>query len=83
MIKLKPSKYTEVCGWYGMSAILLAYILVSFDAIASNSLAFQLLNLTGGLGIIIVSLSKGVAQSVILNIFWSLVALIAITRILF
>mgnify|MGYP001568079435 CR=1 FL=1 len=79
---LKPNKYTEIAGWYGMLAILGAYALVSFKLVKSDSLVFQLLNLTGAIGLIIVAASKGVTQSVILNIFWGAVALIALFSIL-
>lgn len=78
---LKPNKYTEAAGWYGMLAILGAYALVSFNLVQSDSLAFQLLNLTGAVGLIVVAASKGVTQSVILNIFWGAVALIALFNI--
>lgn len=78
---LKPNKYTEIAGWYGMLAILGAYSLVSFNLVQSDSLAFQLLNLTGALGLIVVAASKGVTQSVILNVFWAIVAIIALFNI--
>lgn len=65
-----------------MSAILLAYSLVSFNLAESDSFVFQILNLTGAVGLIIVAASKGVTQSVILNIFWFAVAIIAITKII-
>ena len=72
----------EIAGWYGALAILAAYTLVSFNMVASDGLAFQLLNLTGALGVLVISLYKKVGQSVVLNIFWAGVALIAILAIL-
>lgn len=66
-----------------MLAILGAYALVSFQLVQSDSLAFQLLNLTGAVGLIVVAASKGVTQSVILNIFWGVVAIIALFNIFF
>ena len=71
----------EFVGWYGTTAIVLAYILVSFDVIASSSYIFQLLNLTGASGIIIISAIKGVGQSVILNIFWAIIATAALIQL--
>ncbi len=65
----------ETAGWYGTVAILGAYALVSFNIIKSASLAYQLLNLTGSLGIIVISASKKVFQSVVLNIIWGVVVL--------
>lgn len=81
MFGLKPSKFTEVAGWYGMIALILAYALVSFSIIAADGLPFQLLNLTGGIGLILVAASKKVVQSVLLNIFWALIGIVAIIRL--
>lgn len=74
--------FIEIAGWYGTIAILGAYALVSFNIIQSASLAYQLLNLTGSLGIIIVSASKKVFQSVVLNIIWGVVAAAALLSLL-
>ena len=73
--------FAEIAGWYGAIAILAAYALVSFDLISGDGLFFQLLNLTGALGVIAIALYKKVRQSVVLNIFWGLVAVIAIIKI--
>lgn len=71
----------EIAGWYGAVAILTGYTLVSFEIISSDTLLFQLLNLTGALGIIAIAAYKRVAQSIVLNIVWSAVAIIAIINI--
>ena len=79
---IKPSNYTEVCGWYGMIALIVAYALVSFAIIHAEGIVFQALNITGSIGLMIVAASKNVFQSVILNIFWVTIGIIAIIRIL-
>lgn len=73
----------EIAGWYGALAILAAYTLVSFSVISGNGILFQVLNLTGALGILTISLYKKVKQSIVLNIFWGTVAIIAIVGIIF
>ena len=78
----KQNIVAETAGWYGTAAILLAYALVSFGAVSSDSAVFQLLNLTGAIGIIVIALNKKVMQSVILNLFWAIVALIALVNII-
>ena len=78
----RKNMLAEIAGWYGMLAILAAYLLVSFDVVASSSLAFQLLNLSGAIGIIVISLHKRVVQSVVLNIVWVVIALAAIARMI-
>jgi predicted membrane metal-binding protein len=68
-------------GWYGVLAILLAYLLLSFNVIVSKSLSYQLLNLTGALGIIVEAMSKKDAQPAVLNGAWAAIAILAIVRI--
>lgn len=70
----------ELAGWYGTAAILLAYTLVSFNMISAHGSVFQLLNLTGALATIVIMAHKKVLQSIILNMFWAGVALIALFR---
>ena len=72
---------SEIAGWYGTVAILTAYILVSFNIIDGTTVAFQLLNLTGALGVMAIAVYKHVKQSVVLNIFWAAVAIIALINI--
>lgn len=76
-------KMAEVAGWYGIVAILGAYALVSFSVIESGSFIYQALNLTGALGVIWISYIKGVKQSVVLNVVWALIALVAIVKLVF
>ena len=74
--------FINILGWYGTLAIVVAYVLVSFSFISSNSLLFQILNGTGAIGIVVISLYKKAYQPAVLNIIWTLVALIAIVSIL-
>jgi hypothetical protein len=70
----------EFLGWYGAVAILGAYALVSFRRIRPDGAIYQLLNLTGALGIMAISAAKGVTQSVILNACWAGIAFVALVR---
>ena len=73
----------EIFGWYGMAAIVGAYALVSFSVIDAGSLLFQLLNVTGAVGILVVSWRKKVYQSVLLQLVWASIGLIALAQIIF
>jgi len=73
--------FAEIAGWYGTLAILTAYALVSFHVISGDDLLFQLLNATGALGIIVIALYKKLVQSIVLNVVWVIVAVIAIINI--
>lgn len=64
-----------------MAAILLAYVLVSFSVIKSDSVAFQLLNLTGALGIAVISLRQKATQPAALNLIWAVVAAVALIKL--
>lgn len=76
-------QFIEIFGWYGTAAIVLAYALVSFSFIQPTSIYFQLLNATGALGIVVVSFHKKAYQPGILNIIWTVIAIIAIVQILY
>jgi hypothetical protein len=73
--------FTEVLGWYGVAAILIAYALLNFEVIATHSLSYQLLNITGAVGIILDAWNQKNWQPVVLNIFWLLIALYAILKL--
>jgi len=72
----------EAVGWYGAVAIVAAYALVSFGVMTADSVGYQLLNFTGAIGVIVISLVKGAKQPAVLNIFWAIIALIAIVQLL-
>jgi len=74
----RKHKFAEIYGWYGAGAILLAYALLSFKVIHSNSYVYQLLNLTGAVGIVVISIYKKDRQVIALNTVWTIVAAIAI-----
>jgi hypothetical protein len=69
-------------GWYGVGALLLAFVLVSFEIIEAESEAYQLLNLTGAAGVAILSLTKRAYQPAVLNSIWAIIALAALISIL-
>ena len=71
----------EIVGWYGTFAILLAYALVSFKIISANSYIYQLLNLTGAVGIVTISVVKKDKQPATLNFAWAAIALFAIVSL--
>lgn len=78
-IHAKHPWIAEILGWYGIAAILLAYALVSFEVLSADGYAYQLLNLTGAIGVVIISITKKAAQPAVLNIIWAVIALVAIT----
>jgi hypothetical protein len=70
----------ELAGWYGTVAILAAYALQSFGVLQSGDRLYQVLNLTGALGVAWVCWRKRTWQAFWLEAIWGTVALIAILR---
>ncbi len=73
----------DILGWYGISAVLLAYALTSFEVILPQSNLYHLLNLTGALGIIVEAHSKRDYPAVTLNIIWALIAIASVIFIFY
>jgi hypothetical protein len=71
----------DIIGWLSISAILLGYILITFQVLIPNSLAYQSINLLGSVGIVFSSLAKKNYQIVVLNIIWFGAALIGIINV--
>jgi len=72
------SKAIGALGWYGVAAILLAYVLVSFNIISAQSWQYQLLNFTGASGVLVISYMKQARQPALLNLVWAVIALAAL-----
>jgi hypothetical protein len=79
---MKRKLLEEIIGWYGTVAIVGAYALVSFDLTEADSIIYQLLNATGALGIVIISFKKKAYQPGVLNIIWTIIAVVAIINIM-
>ncbi|MFZ6000213.1 MAG: CBU_0592 family membrane protein [Bacteroidota bacterium] len=71
----------DILGWIGSVEVILAYGLNSFQKINSDSLSFQLLNLTGAVFLIVNTIYYGAYPSTMINIVWVLIAIPAIIRI--
>ena len=74
--------FTEIIGWYGTIAIVGAYAAVSFSVLSPGSLVYQILNGTGAIGIVLVSLRKRAYQPAALNAIWTIIAAVAILKML-
>ncbi len=75
-------KSDNIVGWTGMILILLAYILLNFKVIDTESMIYLSFNVIGSCGIIVHSLKRKDYQPVILNVIWALVALFILISLL-
>lgn len=83
MTRAEPLPFSlpaEVAGWYGTLAIVGAYALSSFGALAAGDAAYQWLNLTGGLGVAWVCWRKRTWQAFWLEAVWVAIAAVALLR---
>lgn len=74
--------FLEAFGWYGAVAILASYALVSFEIIGVESFLFHFLNLSGSMGIMLISYAKKTYQPFVLNAFRVAIATIAIINLI-
>lgn len=73
----------EAGEWYGVAAVIVAYFLVSNGMMSPKDTSYQFLNLSGAIGIIIVSSYQRAYQSVVVNSIWALISLVALIKIVF
>lgn len=81
-MKTNNGLWIEIVGWYGVLAILIAYVLLSFGAVVANGFLYQALNLTGSMGVLIVATRKKDYQPIVLNTIWGLVALVSLVMLI-
>jgi hypothetical protein len=82
-MKRTTERLTEFLGWYGVVAIIVAYALLSFGVVESVSATYHIINLSGGIGIMIDAYADKNYQPVVLNIIWIGIALYALSIIFF
>jgi hypothetical protein len=81
LLDMDRNNFIKAFGWYGVGAILSAYALNSFGYMGSGSVIYQLLNVTGAIGIVFVSLHRRAYQPAVLNAVWAIIALLALTAL--
>jgi hypothetical protein len=72
----------EIIGWVGSLAVVVAYGMNSYQKLRSDSMVFYLMNLTGGLALIVYTIYKAAYASAFINIVWVIIAVIAIARVM-
>ena len=75
---MNETQVIDIVGWIGAGLVILAYALVSTQKVESKSVAYQLMNLVGGILLIISSMYVKFYQSVLINVIWVVVAIISI-----
>jgi hypothetical protein len=73
----------EFIGWTGSILCILAYGLNSYQKLNSDSLPFYMLNIIGGILLIIYSFYKDAPPNIFINVVWVLIAVPALFRFVF
>ena len=72
--------FIDILGWVGSLEIVTAYCLNSYQKIASNSLLFLILNLTGGIFLAVYSFYYQALASTFINVIWVAIAIPGVVR---
>jgi hypothetical protein len=76
------SLLVDIAGWIGSIGVISAYALISTKRVDGRSLSYQLLNLTGGILLVINTVYYGAYPSTLVNLVWIGIAIYALARIL-
>ncbi|MEZ5042729.1 MAG: hypothetical protein R2828_22740 [Saprospiraceae bacterium] len=66
--------FIEIIGWLGSILLIGAFLLNSMNKLDTQSLQYQLMNLLGGVMLIMNSFYYGALPSSFLNLIWSAIA---------
>jgi hypothetical protein len=72
----------ELLGWVGSILVVTAYGLNSYQKIPSASVPFYLMNLAGGILLIVYSFHKDALPNMFINVVWVLIALPPLIKLL-
>lgn len=70
----------DVIGWAGSAAVVSAYGLLSNNILEGKSAIYQLLNLVGGICLVINTIYYRAYPSTFVNIVWSVIAILALMQ---
>lgn len=71
----------ECIGWVGSVMVIAAYGLNSYQKIRSDSMAFLILNLIGGICLILYSVYYTAYANTFINVVWVIIAVPAIIKL--
>lgn len=72
----------DIIGWVGSIEVILAFGLNSYHLLDARSWKYQVLNLTGGVFLIINTAYYHAYPSTAINVIWVIIATLAIVKIL-
>jgi hypothetical protein len=73
----------EWSAWVGSLLILGGYFLLATGVVDGNAIVYHLMILLGSIALGVIAYVKNVMQSVFLNVVFSILAIIALVRVIF
>ncbi len=73
--------FINLIGWIGSAAVIIAYLLVSINRVKSDTAIYQILNLIGGVFLIVNTIYWGAYPSSFVNLVWVGIALSSLVRV--
>lgn len=71
----------DIIGWIGSVAVIAAYGLNSYQKIKSDSYTFLVLNLVGGIALIVYSCYYTAYANTFINVVWVIIAVPALIKL--
>ncbi|MCL6217690.1 CBU_0592 family membrane protein [Zunongwangia pacifica] len=73
--------FISFIGWFGAIIFIIAYFLLSAGYLSAQKPTYHVLNVIGGLCLVINAVTLNDFPNILVNIVWALIALFAIYRI--
>lgn len=70
----------DTVGWIGAICSLTAYYWVSNNKVSGTSFKFQIINLIGGIGLLMNTIYYGAYPSAVVNVIWTGIAIFALIK---
>lgn len=71
----------QLTGWIGVLLFIIAYLLLSLDILSADRLLYHLLNLLGGISLVINAIHISDPPTIVVNGVWGLIAIAAMIKI--
>jgi hypothetical protein len=73
----------DILGWIGAASIIGAYLLVSSGVVVAQSYPYQIMNIIGGSGLLVLGITRRAYPSVTTNIMWVVIGVFAVIGLAF
>lgn len=71
----------EIIGWIGSAFFIISYFLLSIDVLKANKIPYQLMNVMGGLCLVVSAYSTKDRPNLFTNLVWIGIGIFAVVQI--